>query len=181
MTDEKKEPWMNVLAMATVVLAVLATLSNFKGSGFSTRSVLAQAQASDNWAYYQAKSIKGYMYEIQRDKMKLDVKVMESQPGAPAAQAEELRKLIDSYTQKIAKYDDEKAKIQQDAKKLEESRDEARKHSQSFGVALIYFQIAILISSIAAFMKKKIIWYLGLLVSLPGFFYFVNGFLLITK
>ena len=51
MAEEKKDPWLNYLALTTVILAVCATLSTFKGGGFSTRSVIAQAQASDQWAY----------------------------------------------------------------------------------------------------------------------------------
>lgn len=45
--EEKKEPWLNYLALMTVMLAVCATLAIFKGGGSSTRSVLAQSQASD--------------------------------------------------------------------------------------------------------------------------------------
>ena len=56
-TTERKETWINYLAFTTVIFAALATLSTFKGGGFSSRSVVFQAQASDQWAYFQAKSI----------------------------------------------------------------------------------------------------------------------------
>jgi len=65
MAEEKKEPWLNYLALTTVILAVCATLATFKGGGYSTRSVMSQTRASDQWAFYQAKSIKGYIYEMQ--------------------------------------------------------------------------------------------------------------------
>ncbi|MBI4843692.1 MAG: DUF4337 family protein, partial [Nitrospirae bacterium] len=74
MAEEKKESWLNYLALMTVLLAVCATLSTFKGGGFSTRSVLAQSQASDQWAYYQSKSIKSYMYEMQKEKLELELR-----------------------------------------------------------------------------------------------------------
>ena len=38
MADDKKEPWLNLVALTTVIFAVCATLSTFKGGGFSTRS-----------------------------------------------------------------------------------------------------------------------------------------------
>lgn len=76
MVEEKKEKWLNYVALATVVLAVCATLSTFKAGGYSTRSVLSQTQASDQWAYFQSKSIKGYIYELQRDKLALELKAM---------------------------------------------------------------------------------------------------------
>ena len=73
MSDEKKEPWLNYLALSTVILAVCATLSTFKGGGYSTRSVMSQTQASDQWAFFQSKSIKSYIYEMQRDKLQLEL------------------------------------------------------------------------------------------------------------
>ena len=58
MAEEPKEKWLNYLALTTVILAVCATLSTFKGAGYSTRAVLSQSQATNQWAYYQAKGIK---------------------------------------------------------------------------------------------------------------------------
>ncbi|MCG6537170.1 MAG: DUF4337 domain-containing protein, partial [Syntrophales bacterium LBB04] len=64
-TDTPKSPadrWLNYVAMSTVILAVAATLSTFLGNKFSTKAVLSQTQASDQWAYYQAKGIKSVLY-----------------------------------------------------------------------------------------------------------------------
>ena len=75
MAEEKKEPWLNYLALTTVIFAVCATLSTFKGGNYSTRSVLSQAQASDQWAFFQAKSIKENVYRLQLEKIQLDAKL----------------------------------------------------------------------------------------------------------
>lgn len=174
MADEKKEPWLNYLALATVILAVCATLSTFKGGGYSTRSVLAQSQASDQWAYFQAKGIKGYLYELQRDKLDLELKSLKTTAPRPVVAQYETR--IDTYSQKLKKYDEEKSKIEQEARALEMKRDEAQKHSQAFGMAVIFLQIAILLSSIAALMKLKYIWITGLITGGFGILYFLNGF-----
>ena len=175
MAEEKKEKWLNYLALATVIFAVCATLSTFKGGGFSTRSVLSQSQASDQWAYYQSKSIKGYVYELQKEKLDLELK---AGSRLPASLKEEYEKKIDSYGKKIARYEEEKVKIEKDAKRLESVRDEAQRHAQAFGMAVIFLQIAILLSSIAALMKKRIVWMLGLLTGISGIVYFINGFFL---
>ncbi len=176
MAEEKKDPWLNYLALTTVILAVCATLSTFKGGGFSTRSMMSQTQASDQWAFYQAKSIKAYIYEMQRDKLELELSTLGTR--TPEAARQTYQKKIDEYGKKIAKYEGEKAQIQKEAKKLELLRDEAQKHSQAFGIAVIFLQIAILLSSIAALIKKKMVWVLGLVVGIAGVVYFVNGFLL---
>ena len=176
MAEEKKETWLNYLALTTVILAVCATLSTFKGGGFSTRSVMSQTQASDQWAFYQAKSVKGYIYEMQKDKLELEIKGMVAK--APQALLEEYRNKIDGYGKKIARYDEEKAAIQKEAKRYEQIRDDAQKHSQTFGIAVIFLQIAILLSSIAALIKKKPVWVLGMAVGIVGIVYFADGFLL---
>ncbi|HTP64864.1 MAG TPA: DUF4337 domain-containing protein [Geobacteraceae bacterium] len=176
MAEEKKEPWLNYLALTTVVLAVCATLATFKGAGNSTRSIMSQTLASDQWAYYQAKSIKGYIYEMQKDKLELELAANGSK--MPPASAEEYRNKIADYGKKVAKYEGEKADIQKKAKLYEQVRDDAQQHSQAFGVAVIFLQIAILLSSIAALMKKKYIWVIGTAVGLAGIVCFVNGFLL---
>jgi hypothetical protein len=176
MAAEQKEAWLNYLALTTIILAVCATLSTFKGGSFSTRSVMSQAQASDQWAFYQAKSVKGYIYEMQKDKLELELLAL----GAKAAPVvrEEYGKKIDAYVTKIAKYEVDKAQIQKDAKKLEAVRDDAQKHSQAFGLAVIFLQIAILLSSIAALIKKRYFWLIGVAIGFVGILFFVNGFLL---
>jgi DNA repair ATPase RecN len=176
MAEELKENWLNYLALTTVILAVCATLSTFKGAGYSTRSVLSQTQAANQWAYYQAKSIKGYLYEIQKEALELEFK-KDKIRGAKAFK-EEYEKKIDLYTQKIKKYDEEKAEISKEAKRLEILRDDAQKHTGIFGLAVIFLQVAILLSSIAALMKKKVIWVIGIGTGAIGLIYFVNGFLL---
>ena len=176
MAEEKKEKWLNYLALTTIIFAVCATLSTFKVGGFSTRSVIAQSQASDQWAYYQAKSIKGYLYELQKEKLDLERKASGAKLGKPLA--EEYEKKIDAYEKKIRKYDEEKTAIEKDARALEKTRDGAQRHSQAFGMAVIFLQIAILLSSIAALLKKKIVWIIGLATGLFGIVYFANGFLL---
>ena len=176
MAEEPKEKWLNYLALTTVILAVCATLSTFKGAGYSTRAVLSQYQATNQWAYYQAKGIKGYLYEIQKEALELEFK-KDKIRGAKTLK-EEYEKKIDLYAQKIKKYDGEKAEISKEEKRLETLRDDAKKHSGVFGLAVIFLQIAILLSSIAALMKKKVVWVIGMGAGAVGLVYFANGFLL---
>ena len=173
MADEKKEPWLNYLALTTVIFAVCATLSTLKGGGFSTKAVMSQSQASDQWSYYQAKSIKGYLYELQKEKLELDAKTVKG--GALKADYD---KRAAAYGEKIKRYDDEKKEIMKKAEDLEKVRNESQNHSGAFGLAAMFLQIAILLSSIAALMKRKLFWFIGLGAGCFGLFYFFNGFFL---
>ncbi|MBS4097953.1 MAG: DUF4337 domain-containing protein [Sulfuricella sp.] len=174
MAEDKKEPWLNYLALTTVLFAVCATLSTFKGGGYSTRSVMSQSQASDQWAYFQAKGIKSYMYQMQLEKLELESRGLGKGAASPATDAYQAK--IAEYRKKVEKYEKEKTEIQQEAKRLEAARDEAQLHSKTFGIAVIYLQIAILLSSIAGLLKKKPVWYTGVAAGVMGIVYFADGF-----
>ncbi len=176
MAEEKKERWLNWLALTTVIFAVCATLATFKGGGYSTRAVLSQTQASDQWAFYQAKSIKGYLYEVQREKLELERAAMPA--GAAPAVLAAYDGTIAKYAERTARYDQEKEAIAAAAKGFEETRDGAKRHQAAFGIAVIWLQITILLSSIAALMKKRPLWYAALAIGAAGLVSFANGFLL---
>ena len=94
---------------------------------------------------------------------------------APKEVLEEYQKKIDRYAAQIKKYEGEKAEIMKEAKSLEQQRDEVALHSQSFGMAVILLQLAILLSSMATLMKKKAMWIIGLVLGVAGVVYFANG------
>ena len=175
MAEEKKETWLNYLALTTVIFAVCATLATFKGGGFSTRSVMSQSQASDQWAYFQAKGIKAYLYELQTEK--LEMELLGLSKSTPKKIVVSYQEKIADYKKIIGKYENEKTDIQAKAKQLEAVRDESQLHSKAFGVAVIYLQIAILLSTIAGLLKKKPVWYIGIASGLLGLVYFADGFL----
>jgi hypothetical protein len=175
MATENKEPWLNYLALTTVILAVCATLSSFRGSSYSTRAVLSQTQAANQWSYFQSKSIKGYIYEVQKEE--LDAQLRANAATWPPQTTAIYRDLVADFAQQIARYDGEKAQIQADARALEARRDHAQSHSRTFGMAVIFLQIAILMSSVSALLKKKVLWMVGSLCGCVGIVYFVLGLL----
>lgn len=172
MEEVKKESWVNYLALTTVVFAVCATLATFKGGGYSTQSVMSQSKASDNWAYFQAKSIKSDLYKMQSEKLEMDLISKDSKT------AELYQGKITEYKSKIEKYENEKKEAKSKAEELEQTRDQSQIHSKNFGMAVIFLQITILLSTIAGLLKKKYIWYIGLSSGVVGIGFFVNGFLL---
>ena len=172
--EEKKETWLNYVALITVIIALGATLSTLRVGSFSSGSILKQTQASNQWSYFQAKSIKSSLYEIQKEELEFELNTIGQTSSRDVT--EKLEKKIASYSQRIKRYDDEKAAIMSDAKKLEAERDLGTRHSQAFGLAVILLQLAILLSSIAALMKNKSVWVLGLLLGGLGIVAFANGY-----
>ena len=179
MAEEKKERWMTYMAITTVLIAVLATLSTFKGGGFSTRSLLNQTKASDQWAFYQSKSIKSYLYDMRRENMELQVASLGKQKGNDSL-IHKYNVMAEEYKLKVEKYEKEKEEINKVATDFESLRDESKVHSDKFGIAVIFLQISILLSSIATLSKKRFVWVCGLFFGAIGLFFFLDGFFLFT-
>ncbi|WP_295998129.1 DUF4337 domain-containing protein [Rugamonas sp.] len=173
MAEETRAPWLNHMALTTVVLAVCATLSTFKGGSYSTLSVISQAQSSDQWAFYQAKSTKQHLYELQVDQLRLQALALA--PANPAHAAFDAK--VADYQQQIARYNGEKKALQDKAKELEQQRDDAKAHGKPFGLAVIFLQVAILLNSISGLLKAKRVWWTSIPVALAGVALFANGFL----
>ena len=162
---EPKKTWKDriptLIAVTTLVFAVCATLASFKAGSFSNKMVLTQSQASDQWAFYQAKSIKETAYQTQRDAMDL------ARQGFPTLESTYQDKIA-SYDKEVARYKKEKNEIMDEAKKLEAARDRYQAHGVRFGEALILLQIGILLSSLAAISKNHFYWYGGAGAGLIG-------------
>ena len=177
MTEEKKEKWLTYMAITTILVAVAATLATFKGSGFSNKSLLNQTKASDQWAFFQSKSIKSYIYDLRAENFEMQVDVLEKQKGNEPI-VNKYKEKVEDYKHKVKKYEEEKEVIKKEATGFETLRDECKKHSDKFGIAVIFLQISILLSSIATLSKKKFVWICSLVLGVIGIFYFIDGFFL---
>lgn len=175
MTDAKPNAaWKDRMALTTVFLAVCATFSTFKGGSYSTLSVINQALASDQWAFYQAKSLKMHLQEFQLEQLQLQKLTLA--PDSAAAKSYEQH--IAEGQIKMQKYDHEKAEISDKAKSFELLRDDAKRHGKPFGIAVIFLQVAILLNSIAGLMNAQRIWWLAIPVGITGILFFADGFFL---
>lgn len=62
------------------------------------------------------------------------------------------------------------------AEKLAAEQAELKRHGGSFGLAVMLLQIAIMMSSVGALIKKPVMWWAGLVFGLGGLAYMANGF-----
>jgi hypothetical protein len=175
-SESGKPGWFGLLALTTIVLAVGATLASFKEGNNSVDSVLNQTQAANQWAYYQAKSIKSYLYEIEKEKLERELKMSRARLTPDIATEYETK--IAEYKKDIERYAEEKKGIAKQAKEFEGQRDLAQRRAETFGLAVIFLQMGILLCSVAALMTRKSMWAAGVVVGAIGLVYFANGFVL---
>ena len=174
MADEK-ERWHSLLALSTAIMAVLAALTTLYMGNFSSRAIMAQGQESDQWAYYQAKSIKEHTFEISRKQLELQ---MLAQKGLEPQVAEGYTKTIAKYNAEISRYSDEKKKIKADAERIAAGKKTAQEMGGDFAYALIFLQIALMLSSIASLTKRKYLWHIALFANLGWLFFFLDAWFL---
>jgi hypothetical protein len=171
-SQKKSKSWKEnigiFIAITTVILAVCATLASFKAAGYGNKMVLMQNQASDQWAYYQAKSIKETTYQVQRDALALAAR--------DGANTELYKAQVAEYDNEITRYKKEREDITKEAKRLEQERDNAKELNGRLGQSLIFLQVGILLSSLASINKVYIYWYMGILAGGFGIVLFLYTF-----
>src|SRR5438132_1578077 len=112
---EKREAWTKYVSLTVVFVAVIAAISTQWAGKFSGRVQMSQAQASDQWSFYQAKSIKQHLDETTL------AQLTRGADGGEAAMASTIAKLRGD----LARYDQEKADIKAKAEALEKTRDDS--------------------------------------------------------
>ncbi len=94
----------------------------------------------------------------------------------PARRRELFQALAQRYGTSITRYAAERDTIQAQARTHEAVRDHAQRHARIFSDAVIFLQIGILLSSVAALLRRRPLWYVGSLSGLVGLYWFVMGF-----
>jgi Domain of unknown function (DUF4337) len=156
---------LKAIALSTALLAALAALASLRAGAtvnealaLKTEATQLQAQASDQWAYYQAKGIKAAVQEGTRAAFEAAGK------EAPPALAE-----------KVARYEKEQEAIKEKARELEKERDAKGEEAEhlmhqhhKFANAVALFQVAIALGAVAALTRFKLVLAGSILVGLGG-------------
>ena len=174
--EEKKDNWNMFVALTTAAIAVLTAITTLYMGKFSSRTILAQAQETDQWAFYQAKSIKEHTFTLQKQHFELELEAMGGRISKGLA--EKYGKAISTYGATLERYVKEKQEIKDKAEALAKEKQLAQTKAGKFGFAMIFLQIAIMMNSVSVVTKKRQLWYFGLAMTIGGVFFFVDGFYL---
>lgn len=167
------------VALVTAVFAVILAISSLGGNNATKEMLLAQQQSSDQWAFYQAKSIREHLYKSQKMKMEADLLERGSamKPDVRKHYEEMLKKMADEEV----RYNSEKKEIEGEAKKLEHERDIYRSKDPYFDYAEVLLQISIVMASISILALSRQIFYFSLCTASLGTLLTLNGYLLLFR
>ena len=148
--------WISWVALSTAILAVLAAIASLLSGQHANEAMMDQIEASDQWSYYQAKSIKVSV---------LDAKI--SLTGAPN----------ESDQSKRDRYEKEQEEIKSEAEGRQAAAKSNFHRHEVYARAVAMFQIAIAVAAISALTKKRHFWIVGLLFGVAGCIFLALGML----
>jgi hypothetical protein len=167
--ERSEEQLLRLVPLIAAVLAVLAGLSSLFGGRLSERiltlrneAVLHEVTASDTWAEYQAQSLKAHIYDVG---------------VALAAKAKR-----GALRRSEAGYRTSQAPLRAHAMASEAQRDEAlaasvvtERRKASLDVAVAVYEIAIVLTSVAALTRRPWLISVALLLGSAGFIFDVRA------
>lgn len=162
------------IALTTAVLAAFAAVAALEAGStvnealvLKTESTRLQAQASDQWAYYQAKGMKAAVQEATRSTWEAAGKAVPQK-----------------LTEQIARYAEEQVEIKKAAQDKEKERDEKSAEADvllhqhhRFANTVALFQISIAMGALAALTRNRSLWLCSMIVGLSGIGLSVFAFL----
>ncbi len=163
--------WVDHAARTTAVLAVLAAVSSGQYANQFSHTILAQAEASDQWSYYQAKSIKRHLVAGQVELLRA---MAITAPQAAAA----LDKLQAEDAAAVKKYEQELAEAKAKAEKIEADKRLHERQGSWFQGAFIILQAGVVLCTVAASAKRKELWAFAIALGVAGLAVVGYGFLI---
>jgi Domain of unknown function (DUF4337) len=136
------------IALLIAVIALCLALSEMLGKGAQTESIAKNVEASNLWAFFQAKSIRRTQIQTAAEQGKLTLGATTDEAAKAA-----LAKQVETWEKTAARYRSEPEtgegteQLAKRAKDAEHARDEATDKYHHYEYASAMFQIAIVLAS----------------------------------
>jgi hypothetical protein len=161
-------PFTLPVSVTISILAVLVAAATLLGHRAHTEELLLQSQATDQWAYYQAKNIR--LHEVQ---------AVADMLGALAPQdKDKTAALREKYSKESERYSGEKEDISDKAKELEKERDLVSHRADRFDGGEALLEVGLVICSITLLTKRRLFWFVGMFIGAAGVLLALTGLFL---
>jgi hypothetical protein len=164
------------VALTTAIFAVIMAIASLGGNNATKEMLLSQQQASDQWAYYQAKSIREHQARLQKQRLQIDL--ADRGPAMKPEIRQQAEAILAEFAEQEKRYNTEKKEIETKAKELEEERDVNRTKDPYFDYAEVLLQIAVVMASISIISGSRPVFFFGLTLAIVGAFFTLDGYTL---
>src|SRR6266436_1469233 len=171
----KNQTFTRRVAITTAVYAVMLAIAALGGNNAMKDMLVAQQEASDQWAFYQAKVIREHEYRIQQKRLEAEL-AERSASMAPAAR-QQYEALLAEFAAEAKRYNAEKKDIEQAAKTLEHERDVNRSRDPYFDFAEVLLQIAIVMSSVSILASSRLLFGVSSVLPVCGTLLMLTGYI----
>ena len=163
--EHEDSPLLLPVSITVAVMAVLVAGITLLSHRAHTEELLLQSQATDQWAYFQAKNSRSQ--EVQNTADLLENMSPRDKDKADA--------LLMKYQKEIERYKADKEDISEKAKELERERDLMSRRADRYDGGEAFLEIGLVICSITLLTKRKGFWFAGMLVGAVGVALAVTG------
>lgn len=167
------------------VLALLMAISGLGGGNAGEDMVANNIQASDTWAFFQAKNVRQTAHKLAADEMETQL-LIHGDTIKPAAR-KEIEGKIAKFKAKVEEYESEpesgegKKELMAKAKEFEAAREHASEQDGNFDFADVFLQIAVVLGSVAILAVSRSTLLLSFICGALGAILTFNGFFLAFK
>ncbi len=179
LTELREKEFTRRTALMTAVYAVFLVVVSLGGNNAAKELSLCQQQASDQWAFYQAKAMREQLYHVE--KLRLEDELAERGEGLKPAALGHKKALLDTITKDEARYASDKAGIEEKARHLERERDSFQAKDPYFDFGEVLLQIAIVLASMSILTHARRIFHFSLAAAIVGLALGLNGFFLLYR
>ena len=177
--EEKGKTFTRRVALVTAIFAVFLAITSLGGNKAMKEMLLSQQEASNQWAYYQAKVIREHLYRSQS--LLLEAQLVERGSAMKPDARERIESLKKKADDEAARFAAEKKGVEEEAQKHEHERDRYRARDPYFEYAEVLLQISIVMASIAILSGARPVFYFAVVSALVGSLLSANGFLMIVQ
>ena len=170
--------WARRVALTTAVYAVALAIASLGANHALKGMLLAQQEASNQWAYYQAKVIREHLN--RGNKLLLDTQLA-APSSVPAAEQPKLEALRRQFADEEQRMNSDKKDIEQVAKKFEQIRDHEQTRDPYFHYAEVLLQIAIVAASVSIISGSRPVFWFSVVLAIAGAALTANGYLLLVR
>jgi hypothetical protein len=136
------------IALLIAVIALCLALSETLGKGAQTESIAKNVEASNLWAFFQAKTIRRTVVQTAAEQAKFGTAADDAGKAALAKQIDDWQKTAARYRSEPSTHEGSE-ELAERAKHAEEERNLATEKYHHFEIASAAFQISIVLASAA--------------------------------
>jgi Domain of unknown function (DUF4337) len=165
------------VALTTAVYAVILAIASLGGNNAMKEMLLAQQEASNQWAFYQSKVIREHLN--RGSKLQLETQLAEPSAlrGAERAKIEGLAR---QFADEEKRMNADKKEIEPKAMAAEAVRDRNQARDPYFDYAEVLLQISIVCASIAILSGSRPMFWFSSALAVCGLLLTLNGFTLLV-